>query len=256
MLRRTREDVNRELPPITHIPFDIDADPEALDSVKGTAAELAKLILSEAPEKQGQRFQAAGKFDIILRQATGIAKAPYVADFVRMLIENGERVVLFGWHRAVYDIWMEKLADFKPVMYTGEESSTQKDESKRRFVEKETPLLIVSLRSGAGLDGLQHVCRTGVFGELDYSPGVHFQCAGRIFRDGQKDPVTMYYLNSTEGTDPIMIDILGIKKQQIDGINNPNTDVIERVISTGDHIKQLAAQYLSKVEPDDEGFEL
>ncbi len=247
MLRRTRADVKRELPPITHISYEIDCDKEALESVKGSAAALAKLILSEAPSQQGQSFQAAGKFDIIMRQATGISKAPYVADFVKMLIESGESVVLFGWHRAVYDIWLDKLAAFKPAMFTGEESAVQKDESKRRFVEKETKLLIVSLRSGAGLDGLQHVCRTGVCGELDYSSGVHQQCSGRIYRDGQPDPVTMYYLNSSEGTDPIMIDILGIKKQQIEGINNPYSDVIERVDNTTNHIRRLAVQYLEKI---------
>lgn len=247
MLRRTRADVKRELPPITHIPYEIDCDEKALDSVRGSAAALAKLILSEAPEHRGTQFSAAGKFDVIMRQATGISKAPYVADFVKMLIENGERVVLFGWHRAVYDIWIDKLSEFKPAMYTGEESVAKKEEAKRRFVDKETPLLIVSLRSGAGLDGLQYVCRTGVFGELDYSGGVHEQCCGRIFRDGQPDPVTMYYLNSTEGTDPIMIDILGIKKQQIEGIKNPYSDIIEKVDTTTDRIRKLAEHYLKRI---------
>ncbi len=258
MLRRTRADVKRELPPITHVPYEIDCDEAALDNVRGSASALAKLILSEAPSQQGTQFTAAGKFDVIMRQATGIAKAPYVAEFVKMLIESGERVVLFGWHRAVYDIWQEQLKDLKPAMYTGEESAQQKEESKRRFVEKETPVIIISLRAGAGLDGLQFVCRTGVFGELDYSPGVLHQCAGRIFRDGQSDPVTMYYLNSTEGTDPLMVDILGIKKQQLDGISDPNRDIIEKISSTTEHVRKLAAQYLMKIgeTADDDGVEL
>lgn len=258
MLRRTRADVKRELPPLTNIPYEIECDPMEIDKVKGSASELAKLILSEAPAKQGDHFHAAGKFDVIMRQATGIAKAPYVADFVKMLVEGGESVVLFGWHRAVYDIWTNLLGHLKPAMYTGEESGPQKDESKRRFVERETPVMIVSLRSGAGLDGLQHVCRTGVFGELDWSPGVSHQCTGRIFRDGQKDPVTMYYLTSTEGTDPVMIDILGIKKQQIEGINNPFSNTIELITNTTDHMKKLAEHYLRSIGeeiPDPDGYE-
>ncbi len=258
MLRRTRSDIGRELPPITHIPYEVDADPEALEKVKGSASQLAKLILSEAPGQRGQRFTAAGKFDVIMRQATGIAKAPYVADFVKILIESGERVVLFAWHRAVYDILMEQLAEFKPAMYTGEESAAQKDEAKRRFIDKETPLIIISLRAGAGIDGLQHVCRTVVFGELDYSDGVHRQCCGRVFRDGQKDPVSAYYMNSTMGTDPLMVDILGIKKQQIEGINDPKKDIIEKVTNTTDHVYKLARHYLASIgeslRPEDEDF--
>jgi hypothetical protein len=44
-----------------------------------------------------------GDFDWKMRQATGIAKAPYVAEFVKLLLESEQKVVLFGWHRDVYD---------------------------------------------------------------------------------------------------------------------------------------------------------
>ncbi|MDI7181059.1 hypothetical protein QMO16_29155, partial [Klebsiella pneumoniae] len=68
---------------------------------------------------RGEKMRAAGEFDQLVRQATGVAKAPYVAEFVRLLLESGQQVLLFGWHREVYSIWREKLADYNPVMYTG-----------------------------------------------------------------------------------------------------------------------------------------
>lgn len=247
MLRRTRADVKRELPAITHVLHTVESDIDVLDDIKSAAAQLARIILSDSKKDRGDSFTAAGKFDVLMRQATGIAKAPYVAEFVKLLLETGERVVLFGWHRAVYDIWAEKLAEYEPVFYTGEETGPQKEAAKQAFVEGKTPLMIISLRSGAGVDGLQHVCRTCVVGESDWSPGVLEQCCGRIYRDGQKDPVTAYYLMSDEGSDPIMTDILGLKKQQIDGINNPDQDIIERVANTSDHVRKLAQQYMDKI---------
>lgn len=42
--------------------------------------------------------------------------------------------------------------------------------------------VIMSLRSGAGVDGLQKHSRVAVFGERDWSPQVHEQCIGRIRR--------------------------------------------------------------------------
>ncbi|MFH4122341.1 ATP-dependent helicase, partial [Acinetobacter baumannii] len=66
--------------------------------------ELAKVILSSTQEFQGQKLRATEEFNIMMRQATGIAKAPYVAEFVRMLVESGESVMLYGWHRDVYNI--------------------------------------------------------------------------------------------------------------------------------------------------------
>jgi SNF2 family DNA or RNA helicase len=118
-----------------------------------------------------------------MRQATGLAKAPHVADFVRLLVESGERVILFGWHHAVYRIWEERLSDLGVAWYTGTESATKKDAEFSRFLRKEVPILVMSLRAGAGLDGLQHGCRTLVFGELDWSPAVLAQCEGRLHRD-------------------------------------------------------------------------
>ena len=109
MLRRTRADVNRELPPVQIIPQYVESDPKVLDQIKGKAMELAKVILSSTQEFQGQKLRATEEFNIMMRQATGIAKAPYVAEFVRMLVESGESVMLYGWHRDVYNIWLERL---------------------------------------------------------------------------------------------------------------------------------------------------
>lgn len=209
-------------------------------------AELAKLILQQGQGKRGEKMMAAEEFSNKLRQATGIAKAPYVAQFVRMLCENGEPVVLFGWHREVYGIWMDQLKDLCPVLYTGTESPTQKQAARDAFTGGTSQVLIMSLRSGAGLDGLQERGRTVVFGELDWSPGVHEQCTGRLHRDGQTDAVMAYYLVAEEGSDPIVSDVLGLKQQQIHGLRDLNDNLIAR-LDTGDgHIRRLAEQYLEK----------
>ena len=124
--------------------------------------ELAKVILSSTQEFQGQKLRATEEFNIMMRQATGIAKAPYVAEFVRMLVESGESVMLYGWHRDVYNIWLERLAEFNPVMYTGTEGPAAKERSKQAFLNDESKVFISSLRSSAGLDGLQYhsKCKT------------------------------------------------------------------------------------------------
>ena len=248
MLRRTRKEVGRELLPLNKVVEHIDADEAALDAVSGSCAELAKAILTRGEEYRGQKMQQSEEFSNLLRQATGIAKAPFVAEFVRLLLEGESRVVLYGWHREVYSIWMEKLKEFSPVMYTGSESPTQKENAKQEFMSGKSRVLIISLRAGAGLDGLQSVCRTVVFGELDWSPGVHEQCEGRILRDGQTEPVFAYYLLSDEGSDPGVAQTLGIKKQQITGIRHDGEALFEHLQNDGNHIKNLAQAYLERSE--------
>ena len=248
MLRRTRADVNRELPPVQIIPQYVESDPKVLDQIKGKAMELAKVILSSTQEFQGQKLRATEEFNIMMRQATGIAKAPYVAEFVRMLVESGESVMLYGWHRDVYNIWLERLAEFNPVMYTGTEGPSAKERSKQAFLNDESKVFISSLRSSAGLDGLQYhsKCKTFVFGELDWSPGVHDQCIGRLDRDGQIKQISAYYLLADSGSDPIISDVLGIKKGQLEGVKNPNGELFEHLITDGGGIKRLAEHILNK----------
>jgi len=246
LLRRTRADVGRELPPLTKIVQTVDNDGDVLDRISGDAATLARTILAHNERFRGEKMQAAGQFDLIVRQATGIAKAPYVADFVRMLAETGQRVLLFGWHREVYNIWLEKLADLHPVLYTGSESPKQKEAAKAAFEAGEARVLIMSLRSGAGLDGLQHCCTTVVFGELDWSPGVHEQCIGRAHRDGQDAPVFAYYLVSETGSDPVVSQVLGIKREQIEGVRSPGIGMAERIEPGDGHVRRLAEAYLGQ----------
>lgn len=247
MVRHTREDVGRELPSVIRIPHRIDADKEALNSVENSAAELARIILRKGESARGEKMQASEQLSNLLRQATGIAKAPYVADFVRLLVEAGEKVVLCGWHREVYTIWNAKLADLKPIMYTGSETSTQKMLAKEDFVSGRSSILILSLRSGAGLEGLQAVASSIVFGELDWSPAVHEQAIGRLHRDGQAKAVAAYFLMAEDGADPVIAETLGLKREQIEGIRNPKQDLIEKLDVSGDRTRKLAEAYLSQI---------
>lgn len=248
MLRRTRKDVGRELPPTSKIPHYCEVDSEAFDLMSAECEELAKNILRTGEEYRGQKMQANGEFDMRMRQATGIAKAPYVAEFVKMLLESEQSVVLYGWHRDVYKIWLDKLKEFNPVLYTGTESPAEKDYSKGKFVRGESRVLVISLRSGVGLDGLQFVTRTVVLGELDWSSGVIKQCIERVDRDGQTDPVMAYYMLSDheESSDPFMANALGVKTQQIEGVRDGVANFIEEMETDSGHIRRMAEAYLRR----------
>lgn len=248
MLRRTRRDVGRELPPVQKIVHTVQHDEKALEKLTGDAVALARAVLAHNERYRGERMQASGQFNALMRQATGLAKAPFVAEFVKLLVESGEKVLVYGWHHGVYGIWRERWKGLQVVFYTGEESQRAKLEAKQRFIEGDAQILVMSLRSGAGVDGLQDVCSTVVFGELDWSPGVHEQCIGRVDRDGMDihRPVVAYFLTADDGCDPIMIDVLGVKREQIEGVRNPGQGLLERVDVGEDTIRQLARSVLEK----------
>jgi SNF2 family DNA or RNA helicase len=245
MLRRTRADVGRELPALQRSMLRITADETELLKVDSDVTRFARMILDDRAKPSDKR-NAFNQFDWRLRQATGLAKAPAVCALTQMLVENGERVVVFAWHRDVYDLYRKKLENSKPVFYTGSESTNQRRHAKDAFLAGTARVLVISLRTAAGLDGLQHACRNVVFGELDWSPGVHDQCETRVFRDGQLEPVHIYYPLSTTGSDPVVSEVLGLKRWQLEGALDPNADVLVKQVNRSDAVRLLAERYLAK----------
>jgi len=237
VIRRTRKGQKQMKPHIEWLEPDIDSLKEAED----LAEKLAIKSLSGSFNEAGQ---ATREFDLKMRELTGIAKAKQVAAYVRMFIESGSPVLLFGFHHEVYRIWEEELADLNPLFYTGKQTQNQKDANKKAFIRGESDLLIMSLRSGAGADGLQGRCNTVVKGELDWSPKVHDQGTGRLDRDGQEDDVFVFYAVTNYGSDPIMLDVLGLKESQSRGIQDPGKG--KKVINETDpnRIRNMAEQYL------------
>lgn len=242
MLRRTRKEVGRELPPINKIVYTVGYDHEAVKKSEDIARQLAIKVTSGSFMERGQ---AARELDVMIRHATGVSKAKEVANLVRILLENNEPIVLGAWHRDVYEILLKELADFNPVMYTGSETPTQKEKAKQDFVTGKTKLFIISLRSGIGLDGLQHICNLIVIAELDWSPKVHDQLIGRIDRDGQQKQVTAIFPVSDFGSDPLIIDLLGLKSSQSHNIMNPLLEV-EQQYTDESRLQLLAKSFLEK----------
>ena len=210
------------------------------------ALELAIKVM----ERSGSNFdvmRASAELSMRARLATGVAKAPAVAQFVRMLVEeSGEPLVLFGWHRAVYAYWRKTLDDLGLAWHTGSESGSAKGRAIRRFMDGKAKVLIMSLRSGQGVDGLQQACNRVVIGELDWSPGVIEQCIGRVYRDGVGGPVIAYYLLTNGGSDPVIADVLGVKDAQAKGVREPFGEEDIPAEADPEHVKKLAAAYLKK----------
>lgn len=240
LLRRTRTEVGRELPVLNKIVHTVGYNEEDVLESEELARQLSMKVLSGSFVERGQ---AARELDILIRHQTGVSKAKEVAAYVKILLENNEPVLLAGWHRDVYSIWKKELEEYNPVFYTGSESDKEKLEAKQKFISGQTNLFIISLRSGIGLDGLQHRCRTVVIGELDWSPQVHNQVVGRVDRDGQLQQVSVIYLVSEYGSDPLIIDLLGLKSSQSHGILNPLSQPVDSN-SDDTRIKQLAERFL------------
>lgn len=252
MVRHTRKEVGRELPDAIATYQEIGAEAAELDKVEGRASELARILMNGHKLERGEAMFAGGELEQILRQQTGLAKVPFSAEFVRLLVDSGEKVLMACWHHSVYDLLEERLKPIRCVRYTGKETASAKDRAFLEFRQKRNgaDVMMISLRSGVGLEGLQEVCRVVVFAELDWSPGimgVDGQVVGRLRRDGQADPVLVYYLVADSGSDPVIAEVLGVKQQQARGVLDPGSAEGPLFGGTdGDHVRRLAEAWLEQ----------
>ena len=246
MLRRNPEEVGLIFGKLNKTVCTIDSDLKELKKIQNVAKTLALSVLSGNIKNVSE---SSREFDWKLRHATGIAKAKPAAEFIKMLLEEEEKVVVTLWHRDCYDILMKELKDYYPVMFSGSESIKQKQDSLNKFINGNSRILLISLRSGAGLDGLQKVCNTIVHAELDWSPHVMDQLNSRLDRDGQVKLVNSYYLTIPDGSDPCMIETLNVKRNQHDGLIEgkiAKIDVLENQTDIN-RVKKMAEKYLQSI---------
>ena len=245
MLRRTKQDVLKDLPPKRRLVMAIDSDDAVYRKLMLPVRQTILQFKNDAEANASQRALREMEIERSERQATGIAKAPYVAQFVRALLDSDEKVLLFAHHHEVMDIYKKELHSFSPAFITGRETPAMKERSVERFMTGKTNLCCISLRAAAGLNLQRASCV--VFGELDWSPAVHSQAEDRAHRMGQTDSILCYYLVSSEGSDQDMQDALGLKVSQFTGLMGDAPQAQADVVSSAQEARLYVERLVKRL---------
>ncbi len=245
MFRRTKQEVLADLPPKRRLVMTIDSDDAVYKKMMQPVTEKLHLLKHGLELTGSQRALMEMEVEQGERQATGIAKAPYVAQFVRALLDNGEKVLLFAHHHQVMDLYKKELHGFSPAFITGRETTAQKERSIERFMGGRTDLCCISLRAAAGLNLQRATCV--VFGELDWSPAVHSQAEDRAHRMGQQDSILCYYLVSQGGSDQDMQDALGLKVSQFVALMGDEPRSQESIFTDAQYVRQYTERLVQRL---------
>lgn len=246
MIRRVKEDVQGQLPPKRRVVHAIDHDEDLYADLIREASAIARRYDSLVGRQE--RGEAQLYIEGASRKATGVSKAPYVGEFVRSLIEAGERPLVYAWHHEVHAQIRESLGKHGAdgAMITGQQTPAQKIEAIEAFAKGNLHYMQLSLRSTAGINGLQERATCVVFGELDWSPAAHSQCEDRAHRMGinkQLESLLCYYLVSQTGYDGVIMNALGLKIGQFVGIMGDRAqteDDRQRSIESGrEHLRKV-----------------
>ena len=221
MLRRTKEEVMKDLPPKILDVVPLEADSEELEEYNSEEAEIGNLDGIEARERLAN-----------LTRTAYAVKRKSLLNWVRCFMESDEKLLLFAWHRDVVDSLQEELKVFCPAKIYGGVSLQQREAEKERFIsDPNCRIMVCNIQSGGtGIDGFQKVCCNVAFAEFASTSTDMEQAEDRLHRGGQERPVSVYYLIATGTIDEDMAEMLDQKKKVLasvlDGKQAEDLDLI------------------------------
>lgn len=234
MIRRLKKDVLADLPPkirqVVEIPADLFSDvlkneEDILIKIKAIQEQIAK-IKSEKESMTEEAYKdtisklrddTMATFTELtrVRHETALKKVEYIYEYIDEIVESGQQIVIFTYHRDVAAKIQEKLKEnnVDSTVITGEDSIETRQKAVDDFQNGKIRILITTMKA-LGMGVTLTAASTAIFAELDWTPAVIQQAEDRLHRIGQKNSVLIQHLVINNSIDSRLAKIL-IKKQEI-----------------------------------------
>ena len=228
LLRRTKDEVLRELPPKTEVDRVVTMRPADRRLYDALAHSLRASVSKDIDKRGG--LGGLGVFTALTRlrqmacdprlvdarlhrDGSVGAKREAFLELVRELVAEGRRALVFSQFVELLTLWRRDL-DADGIGYEYLDGSTRKrDEVVVRFQQGRAPLFLISLKAGgAGLN--LTAADTVILCDPWWNPAVEDQATDRAYRIGQDKPVTVVRLVA-QGTIEEKILSLKAKKREL-----------------------------------------
>lgn len=188
MLRRTKEEVLKELPPVVEKIVPLEMTPEIMEVLENEE-NLLEDINEYSPNSE-LGIQAA------IRRQLGKVKLPQVFEYIENLLAAENKIVIFAYHREVINHIRKYFCGYGVRCIQGGMTNQLKQMEVDLFVNDKNSRIFVGqmTAAGFGVDGLQKVSNNVVFAEIDWVPGNMEQARDRLVRIGQSNTVIAHYL--------------------------------------------------------------
>jgi SNF2 family DNA or RNA helicase len=226
-IRRTKDQVLKELPPVIHNPIIVEgtaagmkeyhkAERDIIKYLQDRAREIA-LELGQSPHSAAviAKIKAESNEHLVrlsvLRRLSARAKMPVIEEWVQAHIDEGKKVVIAAHHREVVD---ELSRRFGGLKIQGGMSVQEVEEHKHKFQNlsaEEAPVIVLSIqaaKTGHTLTASQDV----LFVELPWTPADVDQTYSRCHRLGQQGSVTATYMLASKTLDEEIYSLIERKR--------------------------------------------
>jgi SNF2 family DNA or RNA helicase len=235
-IRRTKEQVLTDLPPIVHDPVVVDGAAAALKEYRKAETDIVEYLVQRAKEIAQElglnprsaavvaKIKAESNQHLVrlsvLRRLSAKAKMPAIHEWVESRVSEGRKVVIEAHHRDIVD---ELALKYVNLRIQGGMDINEIEAQKHKFMTmscEEAPVMVLSIQAAKTGHNLQ-VAQDVLFVELPWTPADVDQTYSRCHRLGQKSSVTATYLLCDKTIDEEIYSLIerkrGVVNQAVDG---------------------------------------
>lgn len=204
MIRRLKKDVLKDLPPKRRQTIEIENNSVIEKLIKKQKEYLEEQGFANLESFASKVFDGEVDITILskLKHELGVAKAPFVIDFAKNILESVDKLVIFAWHKDVIDMLMEAFKGIV-VKVVGGMSDEEKNNSVEEFQTNPNIKVFIGNIKAAGVGLTLTASSTVIFAELDWVPANITQAEDRCHRIGQDAEMVNVYHMVASGTDSI-----------------------------------------------------
>lgn len=249
-IRRTKDQVLSELPPVIHSPVVIEGTAAGMLEYRKAEKDIIKYLQERAREIAAELGLSPGAAAVIakikaesnehlvrlsvLRRLAAKAKMPVIEEWVQSRIDEGKKVVIAAHHRDVVD---ELARKFGNLRIQGGMDVADVELQKKKFQElssAEAPVIVLSIqaaKTGHTLTAAQDC----LFVELPWTPADVDQTYSRCHRIGQTGSVTATYMLAAGTLDEEIYSLIerkrGVVNAAVDGTSPVSGDAGQLILS-------------------------
>lgn len=230
-IRRTKDQVMSELPPVQHNPLVVVGSSKAMREYRKAEKDIVEYMVARAAaiaEELGTsrrkaevvaRFRVEANAHIVrlgqLRKIAAMAKLDALDEWVTAHVEAEQKVVLAAHHRDIVDALAAKYGGLK---IQGGQAISDIEAAKARFQNESAssaPVIVLSIqaaKTGHTLTAAQNIC----FVELPWTPADLDQTTSRLHRIGQRGSVEATYLLAEDTIDEWIYELIDLKRSIVE----------------------------------------
>lgn len=218
MIRRTKDEVLKDLPPKTRTTIPVEVDNRA--DYEEAKADFLQWLEDRKGEDAANR--AAGALALVrlggLKRIAAEGKMKTAITWIREWTEDtDQKLVIFAIHRSVVEMLQEAFPG-SPCVYGGV-SGPKRTEAVDRFQNDPKCQLFIGNIKSAGEGITLHSAANELFLEIGWTPAEHDQAEDRIRRIGQTAKhINIYYMVAQNTIEEHVLDVIEAKRRLVNRV--------------------------------------